>query len=125
LAPLDGLSFTTTTGARLEYCGPPAIEEIFESQLARFRYDSLITGEGLVPLLRVAAATLGTMQVVGGYRRLGLGLVCALTGAQLFTLVMQARENPTLKTEIVNELVATNGVLARGKNWSDYLEKVS
>jgi len=69
------LSFTTTTGSRLEYCGPPAMEEVFESHLARFRYNSLIIGEGLVPLLRVAAATVGTIQVVGGYRRFGLGLV--------------------------------------------------
>jgi hypothetical protein len=48
---------------------------------------------------------------------------CAMTGVQLFTLVTQAREKPELKDEIVNEIVNTCGVLARGKDWSQYVEK--
>lgn len=74
-APLSGISFLTATGTRVDYCGPPALKEVFESKLSRFRYDSLIAGEALVPLLRVAAATAGTSQIVGGYRRFGLGLI--------------------------------------------------
>jgi hypothetical protein len=49
--------------------------------------------------------------------------VCVLTGAQLFGLVMQVREDPTLKGQIVKELFETRGVLGRALDWTDFLSK--
>ena len=73
--PLAGVDFIAATGTRVEYCGPPAAEEIFNSQLSRFRYDGLIKSKEVTPLLRVAAVTAAAPQIVGGYRKLGLGVI--------------------------------------------------
>jgi hypothetical protein len=56
-------------------------------------------------------------------RSLNRSQACAMTGLQLFTLVMQAREKPELKEQIVDEIIGTYGVFARGTDWSQYLEK--
>jgi hypothetical protein len=51
--------------------------------------------------------------------------VCALTGLQLYTLVRDARANPSAREQIVNKLFATNGVLENGLTWQDYLRKIA
>lgn len=76
ISPLDRIEFTSASGSRVEYCGPPVAEEVFSDVLGRLKYESLLKGEDVIPLLRVAAATGGgASQVVGGYRKIGLGLV--------------------------------------------------
>jgi hypothetical protein len=35
---------------------------------------------------------------------------------------MEARETPSAKSDIVNEIMNTCGVLGRGKDWSKYLK---
>ncbi|WP_420966821.1 hypothetical protein [Bradyrhizobium sp. B120] len=74
-APLAGIDFSVATGTRVEYCGPSTLANVFTSLVPRMRYDCLLNSAELVPLLRVAAATTGTLQVIGGYRKVGLGLV--------------------------------------------------
>jgi hypothetical protein len=74
-APLVGVNFKVATGARAEYCGPSWIEEVFRDQLPNMRYDTLISGDELTPLLRVGAAIAGAQQIIGGYRKRGLGLI--------------------------------------------------
>ncbi|KYK49468.1 hypothetical protein A1D31_24435 [Bradyrhizobium liaoningense] len=76
ISPLNLVEFTSASGSRVEYCGPPVAEEVFSDVLGRLKYESLLNGENFIPLLRVAAATGGgASQVVGGYRKIGLGLI--------------------------------------------------
>jgi hypothetical protein len=49
--------------------------------------------------------------------------ICALTGLQLFGLVMEARLNPEARKDIVRALFETQGVLKRGGDWSAHLVK--
>lgn len=49
--------------------------------------------------------------------------ICAMTGLQLFGLVMEAR-NTSLKLELRNEILTTRGVFSRGKDWTVYLTKI-
>jgi hypothetical protein len=51
--------------------------------------------------------------------------VCALTGLQLFGLVIEARRHPGKKAEIVRALFETNGVLKRSIDWNAYLTKAA
>ena len=76
MAPLDDVEFVPASGARVQYCGPPAAEEVFSDAIRRIRYENLLKSKSIVPLLRVAAATAGgELQVVAGYRKLGDGLI--------------------------------------------------
>lgn len=47
--------------------------------------------------------------------------VCALTGLQLLGLILQSRQDPSLRPIIVKELFETRGVLQRAKNWNEFL----
>jgi hypothetical protein len=47
--------------------------------------------------------------------------VCALTGLQLFGLVVEARQNPDVRQDILATLIRTRGVLKRNDNWKAYL----
>ncbi|HEY5504381.1 MAG TPA: hypothetical protein VIK28_04420, partial [Sedimentisphaerales bacterium] len=58
----------------------------------------------------------------GVIRRLGHSDVCALTGLQLFGLVMHVRKNPHLKSEIVESLFNTAGVLDRATEWNEFIQ---
>jgi hypothetical protein len=51
--------------------------------------------------------------------------VCALTGLQLFGLVIEARRNPEARKEIVQMLFETKGVVKRTADWSTYLTKAT
>ena len=55
---------------------------------------------------------------------IGRSDVCALTGLQLFVLLMRARRNPSLKPSIVNAITTTSGVLQDGLEWDQILEKI-
>jgi hypothetical protein len=51
--------------------------------------------------------------------------VCALTGIQLYCLLMLARSNENLKEQIRSALFDTAGVLAMGSNWQEVLWETS
>jgi hypothetical protein len=65
IAPFVGVEFVPASGTRVEYCGPSNLQAVFSNLIPRMRYDCLLNGAELVPLLRVAAATVGTNQVRG------------------------------------------------------------
>lgn len=73
--PLVGVSFKAATGVHVEYCGPSWTDEVFRDQIPRIRYNTMIVGDELTPLLRVRAATAGAQQIIGGYRKRGPGLI--------------------------------------------------
>jgi hypothetical protein len=75
LNPLLGIDFVSASGTRIEFCGPPWMAEAFRNLVPRMTYQCLLQGADLKPLLRVAAATTGAVQIIGGYRKLGLGTV--------------------------------------------------
>jgi hypothetical protein len=50
--------------------------------------------------------------------------VCALSGLQLYNLVMQARTDPNSKDQIKKTLLETEGVLESGRDWQTYLSKM-
>jgi hypothetical protein len=50
--------------------------------------------------------------------------ICALTGLQLFGLVMEVRANPERKEEINNALFETRGVLDRCRDWKRFLTMI-
>ena len=77
-APLDGIEFSIAAGTRVEYCGPASAADVFKKHLPKLRYDAVLAGEGLVPLLRVARGSPGPTQIVGGYRRYWQGLIIYL-----------------------------------------------
>lgn len=47
--------------------------------------------------------------------------ICALTGAQLYALIIAVRQDNNLKATILNELMNTKGVYQRGLSWNDVL----
>lgn len=56
-------------------------------------------------------------------RTLSRSKLCALTGLQLFALVMAAREDPALRTEFAQALFDTTGVLSlSGIHWQKFLK---
>jgi hypothetical protein len=50
--------------------------------------------------------------------------ICALSGLQLFALVVLSRSNPALKEKFRTELFSTRGVLDLAKDWQQVLAKV-
>jgi hypothetical protein len=54
-------------------------------------------------------------------RVLAMGDICALTGLQLYCLVLAARSEPDLKETIMAELFETRGVLGRARDWRQIL----
>lgn len=77
-APLDEVSFRIAAGTRVEYCGPSSVADLFTKHLQVLRYDVILGGANLTPLLRVALGSPGATQIVGGYRRFGDGLIVYL-----------------------------------------------
>jgi hypothetical protein len=47
--------------------------------------------------------------------------VCALTGLELFGLVIETRRHPETKKDVVKALFETNGLLKRAVDWKTYL----
>ncbi len=79
ISPFDQVSFVAASGSRVEYCGPVAAQEVFGDVVECLRYENLLDSKSIVPLLRVAAASsAASLQVVGAYRKIGLGLVVYL-----------------------------------------------
>ena len=56
--------------------------------------------------------------------KIRLSRVCALSGLQLYNLVMLARSDPSKKETIRKSLFETEGVLPIGNGWQTYLTKV-
>lgn len=48
--------------------------------------------------------------------------VCALTGVQLLGLLLEAREEPEKKSEIISRLLSTDGVIYEATGWQRYLK---
>ena len=59
----------------------------------------------------------------GVIRLLAQANVCALTGLQLFGLVLMARKNSAMKERIVDALYTTSGVCNLALAWRDFLEQ--
>jgi hypothetical protein len=55
--------------------------------------------------------------------KIELSRVCALSGLQLYNLVMRARSNPSSAAEVRKTLLETDGILEMGKGWESYLSK--
>ena len=51
--------------------------------------------------------------------------ICALTGLQLFGLIIMTRSEPSLKESIRTALFATRGILNLAKDWRQFLEATS
>jgi hypothetical protein len=73
--PLDCVELDYASGKRVEYCGPPAAEGLFQSWLSELEYKHIIRAPNLIPLLKTQRATKGPPQVVGGMASLGSGMV--------------------------------------------------
>jgi hypothetical protein len=127
-APLNQVEFVVASGTRVQYCGPPSAEEVFSDQLGRIRYETLLKSDSIVPLLRVAAATAGgDLEVVGGYRKVGLGLVAYVPlfqGApdqikgffdKLTLLAQLLRAPPSQLPDWVNEYRSRSEEVSAGK----------
>jgi len=54
-------------------------------------------------------------------RTLSRSPVCALTGLQLLGMVLQVREDPSLKEKLVEQIFTTNGPLELQGSWKDFL----
>ncbi|MGJ5077178.1 hypothetical protein [Bradyrhizobium oligotrophicum] len=50
--------------------------------------------------------------------------ICGLTGSQLYSLVMEVRDDPSVASAIVDEIVNTCGVFRRANNWPKYLKQL-
>jgi hypothetical protein len=57
-------------------------------------------------------------------RKIAMAHVCALTGLDLFVLLMLARANPALKGDTVQRLLETNGRLNVTSDWQAHLRKM-
>jgi hypothetical protein len=64
IPPFAGVQFVAASGTRVEYCGPSNLQVAFRNLIPRMKYECLLDGADLTPLLRVAAATMGTNQVI-------------------------------------------------------------
>jgi hypothetical protein len=76
--PLDEINLRIAAGTRVEYCGPAPVADLFTNHLQVLRYDVVLGGANLTPLLRVALGSPGATQIVGGYRPYGEGLIVYL-----------------------------------------------
>jgi hypothetical protein len=83
LPPLDCVTLDHASGKRVEYCGPPAAEDLFEPWLSELEYKHIIRAPNLIPLLKVRRVTKGPPQVVGGMGRLGSGMVFVVPRSSL------------------------------------------
>lgn len=96
--PLDEIEFKSAGGTRIEYCGPASASNLFKPHLPLLKYDVVIGGEGLAPLLRVALGGRGEPQIVRGYRRYGGGLIVYLpkvvVGAQTAAFIDDVSQLP-------------------------------
>lgn len=70
----EGVTLSEATGRLVEYCGPAEFIELVPEELISSPYTQLLSGEGLIPLLRVSGSRRGQDQVVAAYRKLGDGL---------------------------------------------------
>jgi hypothetical protein len=57
--------------------------------------------------------------------KITLSRVCALSGLQLYNLVMLARARPEEKEKIRTALLNTDGILGLGKGWQSHLTKIA
>jgi hypothetical protein len=74
----EGLNFRNTTGTRVEFCGPSSVEAILNSFADNFRYETIIDGPQIQPLLRVQTSTGAIIQSVGCANPLGEGKVICM-----------------------------------------------
>jgi hypothetical protein len=54
-------------------------------------------------------------------RTLSRSSVCALTGLQLLGMILQVREDPSMKQKLVEQIFTTNGPLELQSSWKDFL----
>ena len=71
----SGVTFRSTSGVLLEYCGPTALEKFLSSLPAWLSYNSILSAKDIIPLFRVSTARNQEVQIVGGYRKIGDGVV--------------------------------------------------
>lgn len=104
----SGITYRHTTGKLVEFVGPSSIAYRMERWTQDLVYDAILSGAELFPIFRVSKQSGGPDQIVGGFRKLGLGTAVFLpilpTGAAQY-LVDVAQISSELK-EIPDELPA-------------------
>ena len=108
-APLDDINFRIAGGNRVEYCGPASVSDLLASHLQFLKYDVVLSGANLTPLLRVALGSPGATQIVGGYRRYQEGLIVYLppsygNSAQVAAYINDASKIPEALVSQPSEL---------------------
>ncbi len=71
----EGVNFRPTSGFLMEYNGPPSLADVFSPFVNLLSYDAILESKDIVPLFRVSTALGEENQIVGGYKKLGNGIV--------------------------------------------------
>lgn len=105
-----------------------------------YRYTQLLTELGIVLDEQKTIDTKGIM-VIGTFRKtpldertqpdypdqllrpLSRSNICAITGLQLFAIIMETRLHPEKKKSIANEIFQTSGIFPNNLAWDTYITK--
>lgn len=74
-APLDKVIMTEVIGQRVEACGNSIMADLLAPYAESLSYNQILEGPDFSPFLRVSRVNAGKPQIVGGYHRLGEGVV--------------------------------------------------
>jgi len=76
--PFVGISYQYVSGKLMEYIGPSSGKNLFDVLSKFSRYDAVLESKQLMPLLKVSRTQAGPTKLVGGYRRIGKGIIVYL-----------------------------------------------
>jgi hypothetical protein len=77
-APFADIQFMPASGQLIEFCGPPSAQQVMAPLLPQLHYQTILQSKELSPLLKVSRGQQGGNQIVGGFKRLGGGLIIFL-----------------------------------------------
>ncbi len=78
VAPFSWARWRPVRGRMINFCGPGPARELCQAVLSAPQYEVVLKSSDLSPLLRVSTARPGSPQLVGGWRRFGVGVVIFL-----------------------------------------------
>lgn len=89
-SPFSGMSIEEARGELIEFCGLDSMKALLAPSVGDLHYSATIKSSDLVALFKVSRGRFGNDELVGGYRRVGSGLVIfappwrdKLTGQQI------------------------------------------
>ncbi len=65
----------TSSGTRMEYCGPRSFAALLGSWVSRLHYEEIIEGHDLIPLMKVSRGRPGDVLPVAGFMKINAGHV--------------------------------------------------